>query len=90
MAHPARFERATFRLGGGRSILLSYGCTKHILLYGKEGDLSINLAVVQILLLVFLHCEAGERGEKLHEYIRYGGKKLCVTLRQEGGYVRIA
>ena len=26
LAHPARFERATFRLGGGRSILLSYGC----------------------------------------------------------------
>ena len=25
MALPARFERATFRLGGGRSILLSYG-----------------------------------------------------------------
>ena len=29
LALPARFERATFRLGGGRSILLSYGskCT---------------------------------------------------------------
>ena len=25
LAHPARFERATFRLGGGRSIRLSYG-----------------------------------------------------------------
>ena len=25
MAFPARFERAAFRLGGGRSILLSYG-----------------------------------------------------------------
>ena len=25
MARPARFERATFRLGGERSILLSYG-----------------------------------------------------------------
>ncbi len=25
MALPARFERATFRLGGGCSILLSYG-----------------------------------------------------------------
>ena len=25
LARPARFERATFRLGGGRSILLSYG-----------------------------------------------------------------
>ena len=25
LALPARFERATFRLGGGRSILLSYG-----------------------------------------------------------------
>ena len=25
MASPARFERATFRLGGERSILLSYG-----------------------------------------------------------------
>ena len=25
MAHPARFERAIFRLGGERSILLSYG-----------------------------------------------------------------
>ena len=90
LAHPARFERATFRLGGGRSILLSYGCTKHILLYGKEGDLSINLAAVQILLLVFLHCEAGERGKMLHEGIRYGGKKLCVSLRKERGYVCVA
>ena len=27
MASPARFERATFRLGGERSILLSYGDT---------------------------------------------------------------
>ena len=25
-AHPARFERAAFRLGGECSILLSYGC----------------------------------------------------------------
>ena len=25
LAHPARFERAAFRLGGERSILLSYG-----------------------------------------------------------------
>ena len=30
LAHPARFERATFRLGGGRSILLSYGCIYEI------------------------------------------------------------
>ena len=26
MAHPARFELTACRLGGGRSILLSYGC----------------------------------------------------------------
>ena len=26
MAHPKEFESPTFRLGGGRSILLSYGC----------------------------------------------------------------
>ena len=28
VAHPARFERAAFRLGGERSILLSYGCMR--------------------------------------------------------------
>ena len=26
LAHPARFELTAYRLGGGRSILLSYGC----------------------------------------------------------------
>ncbi len=32
VASPARFERATFRLGGGCSILLSYGDICHIIL----------------------------------------------------------
>ena len=36
MAHPARFERATFRLGGGRSILLSYGCRRCICAAGAH------------------------------------------------------
>lgn len=31
MASPARFERAAFRLGGERSILLSYGDTSSII-----------------------------------------------------------
>ena len=30
---PARFERATFRLGGGRSILLSYGRMYEIVVF---------------------------------------------------------
>ena len=29
LAHPPRFERGAFRLGGERSILLSYGCIRH-------------------------------------------------------------
>ena len=33
MASPARFERATFRLGGERSILLSYGEIDSYLFY---------------------------------------------------------
>ena len=28
MVPPARFQRATFRLGGGRSMQLSYGSTR--------------------------------------------------------------
>ena len=33
LASPARFERATFRLGGGRSILLSYGRMYEIVVF---------------------------------------------------------
>ena len=36
VARPARFERATFRLGGGRSILLSYGRICKILDFADE------------------------------------------------------
>jgi hypothetical protein len=35
---PARFQRATFRLGGGRSMQLSYGSTrKHRKACGRKG-----------------------------------------------------
>ena len=39
MAIPARFERATFRLGGGPSILLRYGtvCSKVLIFQGFRG-----------------------------------------------------
>ena len=37
LASPARFERATFRLGGERSILLSYGENRYFAPYGARG-----------------------------------------------------
>lgn len=43
LASPARFERATFRLGGGRSILLSYGDIYQQLFYLIFEEESITL-----------------------------------------------
>ena len=43
MAHPSGFEPKAFRLGGGRSILLSYGCINFdLLLYRKTKEKSIH------------------------------------------------
>ena len=36
MVPPARFQRATFRLGGGRSMQLSYGSTSEGIVMGES------------------------------------------------------
>ena len=36
MAHPAGFEPTAYRLGGGRSILLSYGCKRFAIIPRRE------------------------------------------------------
>ena len=38
MAHPPRFERGTYRLEGGCSIQLSYGCLQPILAAGAREE----------------------------------------------------
>ena len=48
MAHPARFERAAFRLGGERSILLSYGC-----MYSVQFIMTQPGGVVKFFRMVF-------------------------------------
>ena len=42
---PARFERTTYRLGGGRSILLSYGSV-------SIWDFGLRIADCQVLRIV--------------------------------------
>ena len=43
VALPARFERATFRLGGGCSILLSYGSIKISLFIVTQLSVYVNI-----------------------------------------------
>ena len=49
MVPPARFQRATFRLGGGRSMQLSYGST-------PQGIVQRQWSVVSGQLLVVVRC----------------------------------
>ncbi len=42
MAAPARFERTTYRLGGGCSILLSYGASEIRLKFQQAEDLAFG------------------------------------------------
>ncbi len=51
-AHPAGFEPTACRLGGGRSILLSYGCKALILKASSDFDCLLLQAFSNIFLLV--------------------------------------
>ena len=54
MVPPARFQRATFRLGGGRSMQLSYGSTRRMV-DRKSSLVKDDLPLLKPLLLTAAH-----------------------------------
>ena len=50
---PARFQRATFRLGGGRSMQLSYGSTREQTAYSKQQTAKTSGSVFAVHCLLF-------------------------------------
>lgn len=75
MAIPARFERATFRLGGGPSILLRYGtmCSKVLISQDFRGSVDFSPRGSRVVF-------ANQEGRFLISFSNFGGRTFSHLL----------